>query len=348
VTAPIIAYCLDWHMGQSRAFEELLVEPLKPFVDIMLTAWDGQSSIPLDDSENPALNRPLIFCQRPPTPDLLKDPEARLVWIPMWDNVALNWSSDEWWASLPKSLRIIALSDGVARMAGDAGLPTLNLRYHQNPLKFDPVNWKNGRTLFYWNRTGLFGSTFIEKLCEVLDVQDFYFRGTLDPKISTGAAYQLPAKLGKTAVHQVSRFDSQKDYFELLRHCNIYLAPRALEGVGLTFLEAMAAGCAVMGYDAPTMNEYIEHGVDGFLFSNVIVKQEGTSFAHRAKNTIRKWALGAESASNPYRASEIQDWGQLEKMDLEGMGLAARAKQAAGFSLWEEKIPEYADFILNW
>ena len=39
-----IAYCLDWHIGQSRAFEELLVEPLKPFVDVELVAWDGKSS----------------------------------------------------------------------------------------------------------------------------------------------------------------------------------------------------------------------------------------------------------------------------------------------------------------
>ncbi len=346
--ARTIAYCLDWHISQSRAFEELLVEPLKSFVDIELVAWDGQSNIPMRHLELEAFRKPVIFCQRPPAPDLLKISDAKLVWIPMWDNVALNWSSDEWWASLPKKLRVIAFSEGVAQKARAAGLPTLSLRHYKNPLKFDVVNWKNGRTLFYWNRTGLFGSTFIKKLCDVLDIHDLYFRGTLDPKITLKAAYNLPAKIGRTVVHEVSRFNSQKAYFELLRHCNIYLAPRALEGVGLTFLEAMASGCAVMGYDAPTMNEYITHGVDGFLFSNAATERKKASYAQKTKNIFQNWVMGGERMVYPYRMSDSQDWEQLEQMDLEKLGRTARAKQETGFALWEEKSSEYADFILNW
>jgi hypothetical protein len=339
----VIAYCLDWHISQSRAFEELLVEPLKPFVDVELTAWDGRSNIPSSHPES--FDQPLVFCQRPPAAELLKNPDAKLVWIPMWDNVVSNWSSEEWWASLPKSLRIIAFSDGVVEKARDAGLPTLSLRYYKNPLKFDRVNWESNRTLFYWNRTGLFGPLFLKKMCEALEIRDLYFRGTLDPKINPAAGYQLPNQLGRTVVHHVSRFDSQQDYFDLLKRCHVYLAPRALEGVGLTFLEAMASGCAVMGYDAPTMNEYIDHGVDGFLFSQGFVQQEGASFVQRVKNIFQARNM---RSIHPNEMANTQDWQQLKNLNLENLGHNARARQEAGFALWKKKIPEYADFVLNW
>jgi hypothetical protein len=343
----IIAYCLDWHINHSKAFNELLVDPLKSFVNVELIAWDGVSGDPLGDWKQRVRNQPVIFCQRPPAPELLEIPDAFLVWVPMWDNVALNWSSDEWWASLPKNLRVVAFSDGIEQKAKAAGLPTLRLHYHKDPLEFEAISWDNGRTLFHWNRTGLFGPTFLKKLCAVLNITDLYFRGTIDPKITPNAAYELPTKIGRTVVHNVSRFDSQKQYFDVLKRCNIYLAPRALEGVGLTFLEAMASGCAVMGYDAPTMNEYITHGVDGYLFPAESMEQQPNSLAQRTKDIIQMWTTG-RPAVYPCRVSIHQDWSQLEQIDLKILGHTARAGQEAGFALWKKQISEYAHFILDW
>ena len=60
--------------------------------------------------------------------------------------------------------------------------------------------------------------------------------------------------------------DARQDYLKYLNQANIFIAPRAAEGVGLSFVEALARGCAVFAYDAPTMNEYITHKADGFLF----------------------------------------------------------------------------------
>lgn len=267
-----------------------------------------------------------------------------MVWIPMWDNVALHMNSDDWWDALPKTLRVVALSEKVAQKAQKAGLPTLNLQYHKDPSRFNEVNWQNGRILFYWNRTGLFGPKFIKKLCTVLDIHELYFRGATDPEVAGGIAYALPSKLGRTIVHNVSRFDSQQTYFEILRKCNIYLAPRALEGVGLTFLEAMAGGCAVLGYDAPTMNEYICHGEDGLLFTNKTMEKEDLSMVQKAWDVLPSWLW----QGYPNRVSLSQDWDQIKNMDLELLGRTARVRQEIGFSTWEKRIPEYADFVLNW
>jgi glycosyltransferase involved in cell wall biosynthesis len=53
---------------------------------------------------------------------------------------------------------------------------------------------------------------------------------------------------------------------DLIKEKGIYIAPRELEGIGMSFLEAMAIGKAVIAVNNPTMNEYIEHGKNGYLF----------------------------------------------------------------------------------
>lgn len=346
--AQIPAYCLDWHINQSKAFHELLVEPLKPYADIRLTAWDGKDDSPLKQLKHTGLEGPVIFCQRPPSTEIMNVSQAKLIWIPMWDNVAINWSSDEWWATLPKTLRIVAFSEKVAQKAENAGLPTLKLRYHKDPSKFEAADWSHGLVLFYWNRTGLFGPQFIKKLCATLNVRELYFRGSIDPKIANSAAYTLPAELGKTRVHEVSRFESQATYFDILRRCNLYLAPRALEGVGLTFLEAMASGCAVIGYNGPTMNEYLRHGVSGWVFENMSLEAETSFLFRKLIRNIPHWFRWGGQKVYSNRVSLSQDWDAFAKVDLESLGHAARTNQETGFRIWKSKIQEYANFVLNW
>jgi len=53
------------------------------------------------------------------------------------------------------------------------------------------------------------------------------------------------------------------DYIEDL---GIYVAPREFEGIGMSFLEAMSMGKAVIAVDKPTMNEYIENNKNGYLY----------------------------------------------------------------------------------
>lgn len=56
---------------------------------------------------------------------------------------------------------------------------------------------------------------------------------------------------------------------ELLSH-DVYFAPRVYEGIGMSFLEAMAMGLLVVAPDRPTMNEYVVSGVNGILYDPAI------------------------------------------------------------------------------
>lgn len=61
-------------------------------------------------------------------------------------------------------------------------------------------------------------------------------------------------------------FDTRKEMQKIIESSSIYIAPRFAEGIGMSFLEAMAMGRCVVAVNNPTMNEYIINGVTGFLY----------------------------------------------------------------------------------
>jgi hypothetical protein len=342
--------CLEWQINRGGSARDLIVEPLKKYADVQLKGWNGAAW----PGDVPGARRsclPVIFSHLPPPPDLLADTKVRLVWLPMWDHTRKY--SQGWWNALPKSLRIVAFSNAVANRAKAAGLPTLRLRYFKRPSAFENARWKDGRVLMYWNRTGMVGPRFLDKFCAALRVDRFFFRSQIDPRIPKGAAYTLPGRLGRTTVEELPAFMPNAEYLRTLGEANMFIAPRLYEGVGLAFLEALAQGCAVFGFDAPTMNEYIASGEDGYLLppfmpsaKNKTLKllQRGNMFMRR--HLGRLGSYGGSRFSHPI--TTFQDWPAIKALDLERLGKAARLRHQVGFAEWEKSIPDYARFVLEW
>lgn len=61
-------------------------------------------------------------------------------------------------------------------------------------------------------------------------------------------------------------FDTREEMQRLIGQSAIYMAARPQEGIGMSFLEAMAMGKCVVASDDTTMNEYIVHGENGLLY----------------------------------------------------------------------------------
>ncbi|PJF26433.1 MAG: hypothetical protein CUN52_15815, partial [Phototrophicales bacterium] len=102
------------------------------------------------------------------------------------------------------------------------------------------------RVLLYWNRTGLLDKQALLKLCQMLKINRSIFPSKLDPFILQTMYYELPAKIGRMHIHTYPTLTTHDDYLALLSRANIFITPRKVEGVGLTFLEAMASGCCVI------------------------------------------------------------------------------------------------------
>jgi hypothetical protein len=331
----VLAYGLDWHArGSSAAFHDLLVKPLATYMDVQLAPISTMShSISLDHVT--------VFCQVLPPVDQITN-RSKLVWIPMWDTI--RYYPQRWWNKLPKCIKIVAFSSAVANRASKAGLQVLKLSYYNDPKRFPAATWNQGRTLLYWNRTGLIGPDFLERLCSHLLVDTLIYRNHLDPGIPATAEFVLPAQLGRTKVETITGSMTRDTYWDLLRRANIYIAPRLYEGAGMTFLEALASGCAVLAHNGPTMNEYIRHGTDGYLL-------------HRSLTVIRIKRIIQDKLSSRGIARPIsfafsippsQNWTEIEGLNIEALGYAARQQHKSGFEQWQVQIPEYAHFISDW
>jgi len=94
----------------------------------------------------------------------------------------------------------------------------------------------------------------------------------------------------------VKEWGSREDYLRHLGGFNIFFAPRRHEGLGLTFLEAMAMGLCVVAEDLPTANEYLLAHQNGVLYRGdeqtlrplaPLCKEQLTSMGKNARQTIQ-------------------------------------------------------------
>ena len=74
---------------------------------------------------------------------------------------------------------------------------------------------------------------------------------------------------------------------EFLSSCNIFIVPRMFEGIGLTFLEAMASGMFVISSDTPIMNEYISHKNNGVFLPFKVYRRNYNRLIAKIEDIIR-------------------------------------------------------------
>jgi len=262
----------------------------------------------------------------------------------MWDDL-WQWTQTDW-DRLPRNLRVVAYCSALADCAERAGLETLRVRYFLDPSAVRPAAWNHGRVLFYWNRTGLLKRSRLMALCRALDVRRLLFRARTDPGVPSRYRYAMPERFDGVCVESVPDWLPREAFVAAVREANIVIAPRAREGVGMVMLEAMARGCAVIGLDTPTMNEYITHGRSGILLPRA---SEGPTacLVRRMLNRMRRLAHRPVAFFRESLSPRI-DWDALGRMDLQALGTTAREEHASGYAAWRRQIPELARFLTEW
>lgn len=318
----IRAYCLDWHVGSSNAFIDLLVEPLQKIFKVELTSWDGKNIGSVNSDEL------VIFCMLPPTKKIMQS-YHKIIWIPMWDQA--QGYDQQWWNDISKHVNIISFSDAISLRAKKAGLQTLDVRYAVEPDSLKPTSWENGIIISYWNRVGLIGPDYLANLCKMLNAKKLIFRPTIDPRIEKVMYYELPEHIGDCEVTTI-RPNSKEEYLAQTADANVLIAPRKAEGVGLVFLEAMARGCAVIAYDAPTMNEYIEDDVTGVLIGN------NTGLLRRIHNKFPHSNVSTFLVNEPVPR-------KLQKINIENIGNNAANTSKKIYNQWLLDSHKLAEFI---
>ena len=182
---------------------------------------------------------------------------------------------------------------------------SLYVRYYQDPVACSlPVDGLRG---FFWIRhEDLVSWPTVRALLGETRFVRLHLHIAPDPG---SPAPSLPSKeeIQKYNITTSTWFEDKKELLELLEQSNVYFAPRHEEGIGQSFLEAMARGLCVIAPDNGTMNEYI---INGLLYSP----------DHLAPLDFSRWAE---------------------------LGGNARKSVEYGAARWREQASRMVDFILT-
>ena len=182
----------------------------------------------------------------------------KIAFFPMYDGVPKL--SDPIWNEY-RECNIINFSKTLHNECKKYGLSSYYIQYFPKPKEI--LNEGNEKSVFLWQRIEKVNPKIIEKTLGAENVEYLYHHQVPDPE----QKLVLPSKEFDGKVKTSTWFDTREDMDKYIQECAIYYAPRKYEGIGMSFLEAMAMGRCVIAPDYPTMNEYIKNGVNGYLYN---------------------------------------------------------------------------------
>jgi len=125
-----------------------------------------------------------------------------------------------------------------------------------------------GLKAYFWQRTSQITLCSAISICCQLGCTELIVNTHHDPG-EVGLDLVSEGVVNGVRIRTHGWLERRSDAYSLIDDCDVYIAPRRCEGIGLSFLEAMSRGLCVVAFDAPTMNEYIEDGINGLLYSDI-------------------------------------------------------------------------------
>ncbi len=234
-----------------------------------------------------------------------------VVYIPMLDSFEIHRGplyNFSWHWEPFQGCKVLSFSSGVHSIATAFGIRSLAVRYYQEPIACAlPLDALWG---FFWIRHEDHVSwPMVRSLIGETTFSRVHLHISPDPG-SPPPALPSAAEIKKYGITTSTWFENKRDLLDIVAQSNIYFAPRRAEGIGQSFLEAMARGQCVVAPDNGTMNEYIIHGLNGLLYS-----------------PDRPAAL------------DFSRWAEL--------GENARKSVEGGLARWREQESRVVDFILT-
>lgn len=178
--------------------------------------------------------------------------------FPMYDSASEDGNPEMWFPY--RDFNIICFSRKLFRRITHMGFSAQAIQYFPEPPPLD--EWGDSRGVFFWARQSNINCRLVEQLLQYTDIRNIHVHRAMDP----GEEFAEPDADTSITYTFSTWFEDPQEMKQLINDSAFYIAPRAKEGIGLSFLEAMAAGRCVIAPNDSTMNEYIEHGKNGFLY----------------------------------------------------------------------------------
>lgn len=239
------------------------------FIDLLLRSydvdiyydrsWEGGPRVDIEALSGEYND--FVFFQVIYTPEQMKPiRQKNVVYVPMYDQVR---SKDRKYWKQYCDYKVLCFCRHLYKKLCRYGFAAAYFQYYPEPAP-PAAGDRDKPVVYFWQRTGRLDWTHVRQLIRPEQVQKVIIKDTVDP----GQKFERPSE-SDVRLYNIEFISWQKDeqsYYEFLSGVDVMVAPRLQEGIGLSLLDAMARGIAVIASDRPTMNEYIT-SESGYLFN---------------------------------------------------------------------------------
>lgn len=251
----------SWHANRTGS-TVFLVDFLREVyeVDLALDKDLGNADNGYWGSIDTGYKAVIFFQDLPPKESLRRIKNRNIVFFPMYDTCSDDYN---WWVD-HQNIKIVNFCRKAHKLLEDWGLNSIYTQYFPEPQRFSPGEAKD---LLFWQRREQINIGTLKSLFPRGDVK-IHIHKAMDP--NHVFLQPTPEDESRYSISYSEWFEDRTQLKELIERNGIYVAPRMAEGIGMSFLDAMAMGKAVVAVDRPTMNEYIVDNVTGYLYDLMI------------------------------------------------------------------------------
>lgn len=190
---------------------------------------------------------------------------GRVVIIPMYDGAVGH--PQNFWKAFPQA-QFISFSRIHHELLCSLNCKSAYFRYFPPQKDSGKSRSFSDRTAFFWERRPdkILNASLVVQLCKKLQIEKLHLHLAADFNKLQPYQFSPRALISGVNLTTSSWIEDYDDFNNLGSTPLFYFAPRLLEGIGMSFLEAMGRGQIVVAPNLPTMNEYISHGVTGILY----------------------------------------------------------------------------------
>jgi len=290
----------NYHLKTGSA--DFLIELIEQRYEVT-TCWvDLYSESPYFGFSDVVGDYDVLICWQvmPPRAELSKHFTFRhATFFPMQDGCPSRKRPEMWYPY--RDFQIICFSSGLFRQLKSAGLSAHYIQYFPQPVPVE--NWGSSDSAFFWARREEINCDLVQKLLSTAGLTRMHVHNSPDPGVRF-----VPASNPDSIEYSYSVwFEDKAELDSKILESAFYISPRKKEGIGMSFLEAMARGRCVVAPNNATMNEYIEHGKTGCLYNfkrpkSLNVREVGEIQRRAHRYITRGFALWQK------RKVEIFDW----------------------------------------
>ncbi|RMH92273.1 glycosyltransferase [Stutzerimonas zhaodongensis] len=193
-----------------------------------------------------------------------------VIFIPMLDQFGV-WQGPlfnlaRFWEPFQGS-KVISFSNAVHAISVGAGIASHHCRYYQPVAERDLSDMQGLHGFFWLRREDQIPWKTIRSLIAGSNFDSFHIHLASDPG-SPEPVLPSEEDIKRYRITTSTWFQDKVELYGVLEKANVFFASRMEEGIGQSFLEALARGQCVVAPNNGTMNEYILHGMNGLLYES--------------------------------------------------------------------------------